>query len=555
MAQEVFVIEFPLKVEKWQADILDKRYEHLRRIYNYAQDKLVRQYTYLIQMNEYRKYGFSKEHEKMLVKKGNEKALKAIKNIKEHFFRNHPFHISGIYDKAGEPLDITFSSLSIPDFLGKLASRNIGADITYSDLGINSIILRMLGKQLWAAWDRMINDPEAKKVSFKKYGKQNSFATRVRVTGGQKYFIGMNLHLDTMTLDIKINGKTGKNAKFISLPIVYNLKHADYEMNALYGGMESIKVVKVLRRLVRGRNKYYLQLTIEGVKPQKGRQLGKGTVGIDIGPTTIAVAGENIVSIDKLAAECDSYQKEINKLARKIDRSRRANNPQNFNEDGTIKRGVRLVWKKGKDMKRYSELRKELAELRRKQAAVRKASHISRANALLKEGDTFIVENNPYKGWSARKKETKTDEKTGKYKSKKRYGKSIGNHAPAMFVTILENKVKSLGGNFEIVETYNAASRFDFTDGSFKDHRYERVITLSNGDTHQRDLLAAFNLRHLKLDTEEAKQYDMESMSQHYDRFCELEKEEMARYRLGEKKDDRSTIGARIFHVTKKQFL
>lgn len=554
MAQEVFVIEFPLKVEKWQADILDKRYEHLRRIYNYAQGKLVRQYTYLIQMNEYRKYGFSKEHEKMLVKKGNEKALKAIKDIKEHFFRNHPFHISGIYDKAGEPLDITFSSRGIPGFLEKIASRNIGAETTYIDLGINSLILGMLGNQLWAAWDRMINDPETRRVSFKKYGELNSFATRVKVTRGKKYSSGMNLHLDTMTLDVKINGKTGKNAKFISLPIVYNLKHADYEMNALHGGMESIKVVKVLRRLVRGQYKYYLQLTIEGEKPQKGRQLGKGTVGIDIGPTTIAVAGENIVSIDKLAAECDSYQNEINKLARKIDRSRRANNPQNFNEDGTIKRGVRLVWKKRKDMKRYSELLNELAELKRRQAAVRKASHISRANALLKQGDTFIVEDNPYKGWAARAKETKVSERTGKIQRKKRWGKSVADHAPAMFVTVLENKVKSLGGVFIKVDPKNAASRYDFTDGSFTKHELdERTITLSNGDTHQRDLLAAFNLRHLKSGTEETKQYDRAAMRQHYDRFCELENEEMARYRLGIKKDDRSTIDARIFHTTTKK--
>lgn len=546
MAQEVFVIEFPLKVEKWQADILDKRYEHLRRIYNYAQGKLVRQYTYLTQMNEYRKYSFSKKHEKMFAKKGNEKALKAIKDIKEHFFRNHPFHISGIYDKAGEPLDITFSSRGIPGFLEKIASRNIGAETTYIDLGINSLILGMLGNQLWAAWDRMINDPETRRVSFKKYGELNSFATRVKVTRGKKYSSGMNLHLDTMTLDVKINGKTGKNAKFISLPIVYNLKHADYEMNALHGGMESIKVVKVLRRLVRGQYKYYLQLTIEGEKPQKGRQLGKGTVGIDIGPTTIAVAGENIVSIDKLAAECDSYQNEINKLARKIDRSRRANNPQNFNEDGTIKRGVRLVWKKRKDMKRYSELLNELAELKRRQAAVRKASHISRANALLKQGDTFIVEDNPYKGWAARAKETKVSERTGKIQRKKRWGKSVADHAPAMFVTVLENKVKSLGGVFIKVDPKNAASRYDFTDGSFTKHELdERSITLSNGDTHQRDLLAAFNLRHLKSGTEETKQYDRAAMRQHYDRFCELENEEMARYRLGIKKDDQSTIGAR----------
>lgn len=554
MAQEIFVVEFPLKVEKWQADILDKRYEHLRRIYNYAQGKLVRQYTYLTQMNEYRKYGFSKEHEKMLTKKGNDKALKAIKNIKEYFFGNHPFHISGICDKAGEPLDITFSSRGIPGFLEKIASRNIGADTTYIDHGINSLILGMLGNQLWAAWDRMINDPETRRVSFKKYGELNSFATRVKVTRGKKYSSGMNIHLDTMTLDVKINGKTGKNAKFISLPIVYNLKHADYEMNALHGGMESIKVVKVLRRLVRGQYKYYLQLTIEGEKPQKGRHLGKGTVGIDIGPTTIAVAGENIVSIDKLAAECDSYQNEINKLARKIDRSRRANNPQNFNEDGTIKRGVRLVWKKRKDMKRYSELLNELAELKRRQAAVRKASHISRANALLKQGDTFIVEDNPYKGWAASAKETKVSEKTGKIQRKKRWGKSVADHAPAMFVTVLENKVKSLGGVFIKVDPKNAASRYDFTDGSFTKHELdERSITLSNGDTHQRDLLAAFNLRHLKSGTEETKQYDRAAMRQHYDRFCELENEEMARYRLGIKKDDRSTIDARIFHTTTKK--
>ena len=113
-----------------------------------------------------------------------------------------------------------------------------------------------------------------------------------------------------------------------------------------------------------------------------------------------------------------------------------------------------------------------------------------------------------------------------------------------MFVTILENKVKSLGGKVERVDTQNAASRFDFTDGSFTDHGYDRKVTLSNGDTHQRDMLAAFNLQHLKYDEAEKKQYDTKAMAQHYDRFCELEQEEIQRYKNKEKKDDRSTIGA-----------
>ena len=352
----------------------------------------------------------------------------------------------------------------------------------------------------------------------------------------------MELHLDTMELAIKMNGKQGNNAKFITLKMLHNPKHADYEMWALKGGVESVKVVKVVRRLVRSQYKYYVQLTIEGEKPQKGRTLGKGNVGIDLGPTTVAVSGENIVSIDKLASKCDNIQEDISRLSRKIDRSRRANNPQNFNEDGTIKRGIKLIWNHSK---RYKELRRELAELRRKQAAVRKLQHIDRANALLKEGDTFIVENNQISGWTTRTKETKVNEKTGKIQKKKRFGKSVANHAPSMFVTILENKVKSLGGQVVKVDTQNAASQYDFTNDSFTKHELkERNVTLSNGDTHQRDMLAAFNLQHLKYDEKEKKQYDKEAMKAHYERFCELEQEEIQRYKNKEKKDDRSTIGA-----------
>ena len=203
---------------------------------------------------------------------------------------------------------------------------------------------------------------------------------------------------------------------------------------------------------------------------------------------------------------------------------------------------IKLVWN---DSKRYKALRREMAELQRKQAAIRKQQHIDRANALLKEGDTFIVENNQISGWTRRAKETKVNEKTGKNQKKKRFGKSIANHAPSMFITILENKVNSLGGKVVKVDTQNAASQFDFTDNSFTKHELkERNVTLSNGDTHQRDMFAAFNLQHLKLDEAKTKQYDTEAMNADYDRFCQLEQEEIMRYKNKEKKDDRGTIGA-----------
>ncbi len=519
---EVFVLELPLLVEKYQADILNKRYEQLRQLYNYVQGKLLRQFRYFEQMKDYQ-------------------ACKTFKEKKD-FFRAHPFQINEILKGNETPLKVSFEEYSIKGFVEKLVQKSVGSNMTYADLGFTTNILDHLGASIWAAWDKKLYDFKAKRISFKKYGVLDSFSSRRKVVGGMVYFSGMEIHLDAMELAIKMNGKLGKNAKFITLKILHNPKHTDYEMWALKGGLESIKVVKVVRRMVRSQYKYYVQLTIEGEKPQKGRTLGKGNVGIDLGPTTVAVSGENIVSIDKLAAKCDNIQEEITRLSRKIDRSRRANNPQNFNEDGTIKRGVRLVWN---DSNRYKALRREMAELQRRQAAIRKQQHIDRANALLKEGDTFIVENNQISGWTRRAKETKVNENTGKIQKKKRFGKSVANHAPAMFVTILENKAKSLGGQVIKVDSQNAASQYDFTNESFTKHELnERNVTLSNGDTHQRDMLAAFNLQHLKYNDKRNKQYDVESMKEHYERFCELEQEEIMRYKNKEKKDDRSTIAA-----------
>ena len=525
---EVFVLELPLLVEKYQADILNKRYEQLRQLYNYVQGKLLRQYRYFEQMKEFQACKNSKE--------------------KREFIKNHPFHVNGIVGRNKEPLDISFSEYGIQGMVSKLGQKPIGSGKTYADVGISSTILANLSDNIWSAWNKKLKDFHAKKISFKKFGGLNTFGSgkivQKKDNEVKEYFPGFVLHLERMEIDIKTS-KSGKNETFISLPILHNPKHADYEMSALKGGLGSIKVITVARRLVRGQYKYYLQMSIKGEKPQKGRTLGKGNVGIDLGPTTIAVSGENIASIDKLASKCDNIEVKIQKLNRKIDRSRRANNPQNYNEDGTVKRGVRLVWKKDKDAKRYAALKREIAELQRRQAAIRKLQHIERANELLKEGDTFIVENNQVSGWTRKAKETKVNEKTGKIQKKKRFGKSVANHAPSMFVTILKNKVESLGGKVVVVATQNAASQYDFTNNTFEKHELkERSVTLSNGDTHQRDMLAAFNLQHLKHDGDKKKQYDTEAMAQHYERFYELEKEEIMRYKNKEKKDDKSTIDA-----------
>ena len=64
--------------------------------------------------------------------------------------------------------------------------------------------------------------------------------------------------------------------------------------------------------------------------------LGTGDVGIDIGTSTVAVSGQSDVKILELADKVQDIENQKQKLLRKMDRSRRATNPCNYNEDGTF---------------------------------------------------------------------------------------------------------------------------------------------------------------------------------------------------------------------------
>ena len=74
------------------------------------------------------------------------------------------------------------------------------------------------------------------------------------------------------------------------------------------------------------------------------------------------------VKLLELCPEVENIQKEKNKLQRKLDRQRRSNNPNNYNENGTIKRGVKLVWIKSN---KYIQTQNELREIQRKQSSPR----------------------------------------------------------------------------------------------------------------------------------------------------------------------------------------
>ena len=107
-------------------------------------------------------------------------------------------------------------------------------------------------------------------------------------------------------------------------------------------------------KLIRGKYRLYLHLTIEGKAMPKSDKYGnpryiygKGTIGADIGTQTVAYTSDTEVGLKNLSERGNSIQTSERKerlLYRAMDRSRRAANPQNYNDDGTIKKG-RKTWK------------------------------------------------------------------------------------------------------------------------------------------------------------------------------------------------------------------
>ncbi|CRK80199.1 hypothetical protein BN000_00080 [Neobacillus massiliamazoniensis] len=96
--------------------------------------------------------------------------------------------------------------------------------------------------------------------------------------------------------------------------------------------------------------------------------MGDETMGMDIGPSTIAMVSDTKAELKEFCEKVVKIDKEKRVIQRRLERQRKANNPQHYNVDGTIKKGKK-VWK---NSKRYIKIKKELAEMERRLAETRK---------------------------------------------------------------------------------------------------------------------------------------------------------------------------------------
>jgi hypothetical protein len=182
--------------------------------------------------------------------------------------------------------------------------------------------------------------------------------------------------------------------------------------------------------------RYFVQLALEGVPYHKPKHtVGSDIIGADLGPSTTAlVARFGEASLEVLGAELAPDEKQIRRLQRKMDRQRRAANPEHYDAKGRIKKQgkKRLQWKNSRG---YEQTRRRKAEKERKLAAHRKSLHGRKVHEIVSQGKTVIMEKITYKTWQ------------------KQYGRSIGLRAPGMFMELLKRTVASTGGTLIEVPT------------------------------------------------------------------------------------------------------
>ena len=299
---------------------------------------------------------------------------------------------------------------------------------------------------------------------------------------------------------------------------------------------KKVKFCKIVRKLIKGRFKYYVQLVFDGVPPAKRNRDGSfrhkvdvnSRVGLDIGTTTLATVSEKSVSLEKLGDdEIVEINKEINRLHRKLDRSRRATNSKNFNKDGTIKKGIKLKWYRSNS---YMKTLFKLKEKYRLKSVKLKLSHNRLANCILELGCNIHVENMSFKALVKKSKETKISEKTGKIKSKKRYGKSITNFAPGTFIEILDRKLKYIDKSLNKVNTQTfKASQYNHHTNKYIKKKLSNRWNYIDKFKIQRDLYSAFLLMNSK---NNLKTTDRTLCIENFDNFVKLHDSEISRLEI-----------------------
>lgn len=403
-----YILTLPLKTEVYQEHILEKRFRLGEHLYNNFLNFEKKKFYEMTKRKDYR-------DAQNLIKE----LTIQINSLDE--FKESKQLIQELRKQRKEQYDIIYNIKKMFDWSEFGFINDMKKYRQYYKANLNSTICDNLSGRCFKAFEKMESElikdqyrnDEDKVNPCVHYKRKDS----LRCLTAKKNSTGIRFSLD--------EGNRIGTVKWQGLVFSIDLSKCTlYEWQAL---QSDICYCAVKREKIKGKWKYYIQITLKGHVPDKfdkqtgelKRQLGKGNVGLYFTSTSLTVSAENGVKTYPL--EIKNHEKKKTELLQKMDTSRRATNPDNYNEDGTSKEKSEIKgWHFSKAYKKY---RAELYEIFRKECEEKKLLQEILANEVIASGDVFNCNKMDFKFLQ------------------RNLGKKIQSASPAMLKTTIERKL------------------------------------------------------------------------------------------------------------------
>lgn len=470
-------LRLPLKTNKNTEGLFEKRFQLIARIHNQTVKHAKKLLTQLDKSKEYRT--LRKEYGELKVKAdaGDELAAiqKALVADKMNAFRDSLGLSKNAFDK----------------YVAKMQHK-------YKK-HINSHQAQVEAERVWAGVEKVLFG-DGKDVHYKKI-------TEFKTIRGKNHTTGIFFCKDTSDTKCPYFVKWGSIVIPVKMPDTVKADLPDGGNYVLESLKHEIKYCELERLWFKSGWRYYANVYFDGDAPKK-LQPGRGTMGIDEGPSTVAAVSEDLAILEELAPKCKDYNKQIARLQRQIDASTRKTNPEKFNKDGTVKKKSEYKGKRWTFSKTCLRKKAIVRELYRRKSEYSTHMHGNIVNRMVKNASMFITEPMDFKALAKRAKETRrqnkatiikkadgTEQAVYKYKRKKRFGKSVTDRSPAELMIILQRKCNQYELFYYEVDKWEyRASQYDHTTNTYIKTQLSQRFKTVGGNNVQRDLYSAFLL-------------------------------------------------------------
>ena len=463
--EQYFVLTLPLQAEAWQKDILKKRFEIHRQIYNALLQKALTRYRQMAQTRAYR-------------------------NLKEALSRTEDQRERKKLFKERDCL-IEKSQLRKYDLC-----RDTTKYRQYFKDHTDSPIVQNLANEVWQAIDSLVRG-HAEQVHFKQPGQMKSLAGK------------------TNRSSIKLRGEC-LVWKGLEIP-VRKKKNSQYEEQVL---SQEIRFCRIKKTMIRGKDRYLLDVILKGQIPLKKIQASAsaersnenvslvyrdGNVGLDIGFRKLAVVTEDTAAVYELPEKDRGLEKKKRILLQYMERSRRSMNPDNYFPDGRIRPGS-SGWNYSQN---YRKAKLAYREICRKQSALQKQEQYRLAKEIISYGNQFFVENLDF----------------AKLGRRKPNGAYMSGTAPGEFLRILEYKLSQQEKQLRwILPFLVKASGFNHHTGTYQKMPLKKSWRIVDGQKVEKNLYSAFLLSNL---AEDMQSFDLDRCAERFPKFLEAQREKL----------------------------